>query len=735
MKSLSAIVRARSLVELQIIAELWGIPTPQRDDTGIALQIERQMRDQIAARTAWENLSSDERIVMLAIVGPSARNWCLVELLAERSGLPSERTESALAHLCGIFIVDCEMTKMQGSEVVGQRSSFYNYFTTRTHQEPISEKMIAYVPTEIATTMYSIGREFNGVPQDRTTLSLDDLLLPYRQGDLDQIGRRFNLTMQSYSSRNEVRAVIAQNVSQANAVSYAIQQLDPSLQDLYEVLMRNEGRLTLAEVRQKTHWNVPTLLRNLRTFEEYAIAFDGFSNGQRVLFIPSVTLENLRVASLRPHSQTGLCERKVPQSVRPADSTILWDIAAFVWLVAHHEVELTRAQVLPRRTMQRVVPLLNNDLALHSDELTQRYVTQLQLEVIDLAIVQTKNIDDHIRLELGEKLTNWASHDCRLQTLRVLRRWTYNRNWTDRPGAKYRSWMANFISISAARDAMLNVLRQCDPGVWYDVPSLLRTIQGDDPFVIRPNQRFMGQSGFKMTDEVRLHWNETDGELLSGMLSSTLHELGIVSLGYDAPVLAADRSAFNPDAIMLTELGAEVLKDDLGRANTPGERALIVQPNFEILLLEPNMPDLYSLIRFAHVEQLGRASRFTLTRESLLRAISDGIPLEEILQFLRDHSQKEVAQNVVYTLRDWGRQYKEAKLSHVVLIEVDDEILANELCASTKLRDLGLRRVGPNAIAAPEGKALRTVRRAIERAGYATHALDIAAQVVSRLHP
>ena len=144
------------------------------------------------------------------------------------------------------------------------------------------------------------------------------------------------------------------------------------------------------------------------------------------------------------------------------------------------------------------------------------------------------------------------------------------------------------------------------------------------------------------------------------------------------------------------------------------------------------MPALYWLIRFTQVEQIGRASRFRLTREALLRALSAGFTLDDIISFLARYSQIELAQNVVYTLRDWARQYKETRLSNVILIEVDSEELATELCASMKLRDLGLRRVGPRALATPEGKALRTVRRAIERAGYATQKLDSAATPLSR---
>jgi hypothetical protein len=725
MKSLGALIRARNLEELHIIANLWGAPPPVLGDTEEALILERHMRDPISARTLWDHLTTTERQVTQAIVGPSARNWNLVAALPERVNLPESDVLQTLDHLCAIFLVEREVARVQGNELVGVRIPFYSFATPRNHQDPITEQEIAYVPTEIATTFFSIGREFNGIPCDRGTLGLEDLLQPYRQGDIEQIGRRFNLTLQSYSSRNEVRSVVVQNASQPNAIQYVVNHLEPSLQRLYDWIIKDGGRISIKEVCQRMRWGMPELIAAIHTLEDHALAFDAFSQSQRILFIPADAYENLRRVQSQPKIEVGLRSRSSPRSIRPADSTILWDIAALVWLVIQQEVELTRTHTLPKRTVQRLTPLFSNDNVTDDEEQSTRYLTQLQFEAIDLGILRIVTTDDRARLEIDDNISQWGSQDCRRQTLRLLRRWTHNRNWHDRVGVNYHPWMSNHIKPSTAREVMLSILRQCEPGIWYDVRSLLVTILDDDPFVIRPDQRFAGQGGFKMTDEVRAHWDETDGELLCGLLSSTLHELGIVSLGYDQENVPPRRTTVNPDAIMLTELGAEVLKDDFGRAPTPGARALILQPNFEILLLEPHMPALYWLIRIAEVEQLGRASRFKLTRESLLHAISDGIALEDIINFLRDHSEKELAQNVIYTLHDWSRQYKETRVSQVILIEVSDECLASEIFASSKLRDLGLRRIGPNALAAPAGKALRTVRRAIEKAGYATQSYNV----------
>jgi hypothetical protein len=137
--------------------------------------------------------------------------------------------------------------------------------------------------------------------------------------------------------------------------------------------------------------------------------------------------------------------------------------------------------------------------------------------------------------------------------------------------------------------------------------------------------------------------------------------------------------------------------------------------------MEPYMPALYWLVRNAALEQIGRVSRFTLTREALADGLRHGGTIDEIIAFLELHSQKALPQNVLYTLRDWARQYKEAlqPQQSMRLIEVHDEALVGELITSPKLRAFRLRQVGPKAVAVPPETSLGDLRRALERLGYA----------------
>jgi hypothetical protein len=186
---------------------------------------------------------------------------------------------------------------------------------------------------------------------------------------------------------------------------------------------------------------------------------------------------------------------------------------------------------------------------------------------------------------------------------------------------------------------------------------------------------------------------------------------------------------------MLTDLASAVLEtkgEPTYTAILSNGRSLIVQPSFELLLLQPDLSTVYSLLPFAQINQIGMASRLTLTRQSVLRGLEAGRNIEQIIKFLEEHSQKELPQNVVYTLRDWTKSYKEVSISQVLLLDVPDEAIANEICTSSKFKALGLRRIGPCVIAVDSDTTLQKLRSALEKEGIVVR---ISGDIISKPPP
>ena len=723
MKSLSAILAAEPLETLVALADWWAAERPQDTDIETRQRLERAMRDTIGARFVWERLDDDERRVLFVVVGPSARNWCPLDQLAERAHLGEEQARRALDRMEARRLISIEPAKVQGAELVGQRATFYGYTLPRNMQAPVEEKLVAYVPTELATALYTAGRELFVPIADRSSKTLDDLLAPYRQGDLDQIGRRFGLTLQAYYSRAEVRAAMAQNLAQADAVRYALARLDAPLRDTYEWLRVRGGCAPLLALRARLNVDEASLSTALHTLEDYALVFDTFHDGVRVIFIPGETLANLQKAEERVPVSVGLRTQAAPNAVKPSETTFLWDVAVMVSAAYQQEIELTRSGSLPKRAAQRLIPLLTGERTRMPEDEALDYVELLKQEAVELGLVAAPPSTAKTRGKLapGPKLDSWARHDLVMQARRIFRRWPTDRYWVDVPGAEYREWLTFYLETPIAREAVATLLKQCEPGVWYSLASFRATLQGEDPYVLRPSQRNAGEAGFKLADDLRQQWETTDGEIVTGIFRSTLYELGLVALGYEGENVPPAGEERNPTSFMLTDLGAEVLHSDLSASEQPASRSLVVQPNFQVLLMEPYVPALYWLTRFAALEQIGRVSRFTFTREALARGLAAGGTIDEIVDFLERHCQKSLPQNVVFTLHDWARQAAAAALAPVAarVIEVKDEKTAGELVASPKLSAFRLRLAGPRAVAIPPETSLRDLWRALERLGYA----------------
>jgi DNA-binding transcriptional ArsR family regulator len=719
MLTLARSLATEPLSVLRSLALWWGIEPPVALTADTRLKLERAMRDQIAARFVWDRLNPAERQVLYAIVGPSARNWITIEGLPERTKLSPAVVSKALKRLVEAHLVLREPAKLQGGELVGQRATFYGYIAPRNPQAEIVECEIVYVPTELATGLYATGRELYVSGADRSGQPLDELLKPFRQGDLEQLGRRYGLNLATYYSRNEVRESVAQNIAQAEAVRYALEQVRPDVSETFGWLVDHDGRAKVAELREQFDLSDAGLSTMLHLLEDYALAFDTFSGDQRVVFIPNETLDNLDRATKRPQQPRGLQIVDEPRSVQPGDPTFLWDLIALIAAATHQDVDLTRSGALPKRTAQRLLPSMVTARAkVTANNTSFAYLEMLRQIALDLGLVAVPLDAARTQLRPGRGLDSWSRHDEVMQARRLLRRWPSDRAWQDLPGAHFKDWMAFYIEPQMAREQVLLHLRKCQPGVWYSLASFGALILGDDPYVLRPRQRFAGDAAFRLADDMRLHWEECDGELITGIFGSTLAELGLVSLGYDTEGVPGPSEQVNPTAFMLTEMGYEVLMKEGSAAQLPSPRPLILQPNFQVLVMEPSMPVHYMLVRFAVLGQAGRVSRFTLSRETLTHALDAGLTIDAILSFLEAASTREVPQNIAYTLRDWARQHQQSAIAAEVALDLPNEQLAEEIITSPHLRAFRPQRIGPKRIAFARQGNLRELIKILEKLGY-----------------
>ncbi len=724
MKTLKQALGEYTEEQLGQLAQWWGIDdTPDegwRHHHGLLIQY---MQDPIAIRFAWEQLSEDERKVLHNILNFSASSGALHDVILKLTRLSEDNFEKALTTLKQQMLLLEEQTSIRIAGAAKSTSSKQN-------KPPAVLTTKLSIAKELLDPLLLIGREIFTPQYDRSEWKLEKILSIFDQNRLYETGRLYGFVLHDYYSRTLPSERLAGQLVQPEVPLYAWEHFDANTRKLCKWLCENEGVVTMQAAREYTGFDNPTLSRAIHTLERYAIAFDTFLGPERKLFVPRELLKNLKKAVAQPESveevvPAGLVALETPpQAIRQGDTLMLYDLATIIGAMFQQNIEPTQAGKLPKRIANKLQPMLQitpRIQAYYNDDLT---IDLLFSAAQKLGLMKgNKSSADGIkpRYVQGPLFEQWSQTNVIDQTHDLLEYWLKGQQWVDIAGVNFNPSNSYYLDIGAGRKAVLSQLSKCTAGRWYTVESLLQTMKAQDPYVLRPRQADMGLAGFRSAKTMLTNWYKSDGEIIVGMLNSTLYELGIVALGYQQPHLPEKDKPVNPDAFMLTDLATAVLSTEAEptyNATIPSDgRTLIVQPNFELLLLQPDLPTVYRLLPFAQVDQIGVVSRLTLTRNSVLRGLEAGKNIEQIIQILEQRSQKELPQNVVYTLRDWTKLYKEVTISQVLLLDVPGEALANEICSSPKLKVFGLRRIAPCVIAVSSDTSMTELRRTLDKEG------------------
>lgn len=213
----------------------------------------------------------------------------------------------------------------------------------------------------------------------------------------------------------------------------------------------------------------------------------------------------------------------------------------------------------------------------------------------------------------------------------------------------------------------------------------------------------------------RQDWERVEGAFLKSVLEEPLLWLGLVRLGYRDGELVA---------FQLTQRGAYALgllaQEPASPAPSEGARALVVQPNFEVVvyLETAGVPLLVQLDRFAERVRLDRAALYRLTRAALYRGLQDGLTLPQILRTLERHNAGPIPQNVTYTLAEWEQLYQRIRVyRRVTLVEIEGEEELIRLRREPKLAQA--REVASGILLVPEDGSLESLGRGVRCFDYA----------------
>jgi len=76
---------------------------------------------------------------------------------------------------------------------------------------------------------------------------------------------------------------------------------------------------------------------------------------------------------------------------------------------------------------------------------------------------------------------------------------------------------------------------------------------------------------------------------------------------------------------------------------------------------------------------------YRISKQSVYRALNQGMPQNELMDFLSQHCRHPLAQNIVSTLEEWCQAYGRIRFMDVLILQCDDAALAEQLKASRSI--------------------------------------------------
>lgn len=660
------------------ILKLWGC---QGEASGPEEAVQawlHQVGTASAARFVWPNLGPSEQAVLRAVVEASARQGRQRVALLRKTGLAPDELDAALEGLEALLLIQVDY--LLPGEVQQYIGCIRDY----------------------GDVLRRTGAEFFS-PEDRSRWTLAEHLEHLSRAELTALAQRYSLSIPRSSSDASTRHVISEAlVGDPARLFGALNWLDSAAQRLVACVYEHDGRLPFEEAITCIGIERPTLHSTLQATSDLGLLFDAVvPGGKRVLFLAADIYEASKRLSVAPRTLWQLDHLLQPSFVCEGQPLLLYDLVVFLWHVSHLTVELTKNDSIALRVAKKVFSFLHI-LPREGPE------GDLRVDLLDYLAwywdLEQKSAIPDVKSHYvpGEGFDEWAQCDLATQVRLAFVWWLDSPEWVDLVASDCRTGEISKPREEARQD-LVRALQALKPEQWYPVSDFLALLWES------------ALSSPVRAEAARERWMRADGRMYQGMLASTLHELGIVTLGYHRSPETLD-VRLQPDLLQLTQPGKDVLSSPL--MDFPPEETrrlaedhpLVVQPNFEVILLSPDMQVLYCILPFVDIQQVERVSSLRLTQTALDNAMRQGQKNDHIIALLGRLAKKGLPQNVEYSLREWARNHLSAQLSQVLLVEVPTESAAQALRRLEGFGDLGARQIAPCCFAVNPAR-LSDVRR------------------------
>ncbi|MDZ4726827.1 MAG: helicase [Leptospira sp.] len=163
--------------------------------------------------------------------------------------------------------------------------------------------------------------------------------------------------------------------------------------------------------------------------------------------------------------------------------------------------------------------------------------------------------------------------------------------------------------------------------------------------------------------------------------------------------------------LSLAELGKHYFNHD--PLTTPTEKGgITINPDFSIIAFPDrvSLNGIHLLKAFCELKDYDRVYTFILTKDSFQLGILLGYEKDTFIQFLRESSKAELAQNLLFLLDDWGNNLPIVTITEdSVLLRTKDALVMELLLGQIKGKKFVLEEVSPTGIIIEKSKVMEVI--------------------------
>ncbi|HRA46460.1 MAG TPA: helicase-associated domain-containing protein [Thermomicrobiales bacterium] len=625
-------LNARSSEDLGEIAATWRAPMTSRDRLTQIATLYRTMLKPVMVREQWDTLPLSERALVNAVIA-AGESGITVGELASDFGQAAADVRERLGDLYRAGILSYEGT---------------------ANTLPVGEAPVVFVPRELAAVITQVDAEITR--GDTTQLTLADLFALRSDRELFEAADLLKVDyVPGLVGREEIIRLLSARLTNPTVRMQAIEGLGHDVRTMWERLgSAPPGTPVTVEslVSQGNDRTHAGRLAALNDLEDRLFVWPVVIDGQRAMFVPIQHGTEFEGAVPKP-----LVTNFPELSWRP-EAPLAWDLTVVLQRLLSpiappgiNPLQLTAAQA------QELGPMLWNA---PNGAIPPGYMEALLDLGVHLGLLEEPD-DGSTSYERTDRIRSWRLGPWEEQADRVRGAWLNSQTWIEGYAATtLEPWQVDW---QAYRVKLLHHLSSLEPGRIYRLRDLTAWIGGFDPDIagVRATVAVVAPA-FADGDESNPNGLRA---LLAHTITTMLNWQGLI----DVIAIAADETAVRLDPRIR----------QIARA-TPGDRSaaqpepmMTIEDDLIIIITNPSAIQIWSLLAFAEPVELGQATRFVLTAESMRAAQLAGFRTEQVIQFLTRQAGSAVPDNLAQRIERRAAEMRGLEMTAQITITTDSE--------------------------------------------------------------